>query len=481
MQKKNKLTTYITITVLLTISLSAITSLNSISQEEEVTEEEVYTEVMKEMKTIGTSTKENYEKMMNSYKELQVELGKKSEEKGTNERMEKLSEDIITRSESMAKTNTDMTKRMDDMEVAMKRSGKKQGFDGDSKEYESAKEFFISCLAAQKRKATVEVVKNLDINTEEFKTYADNMNKFFRSDEKLMTVEEMKSLSVGVDPDGGYTVTPEMSARVIQRLYESDPIRQLATVESISTDALKLMVDWDEASVGWEGETEDSDQTGNAKFKQKEIRVHTMYAKPHATQQLLEDSAINIEQWIANKVAEKMGRFEAAAFVTGDGIGKPRGFLTYEDGSNYGQIEQVNMGHASQITADGLIDLKYSLIEEYLNRGTFLMNRLTVRDIMKLKDGEGNYLWKPAIAVDAPDTILSLPVRMSTTMPQVAADALSIAIADWRETYTIVDRLGITVQRDPYTAKPFVEFYTRKRVGADVVNFQSMKIGKISE
>ena len=206
-----------------------------------------------------------------------------------------------------------------------------------------------------------------------------------------------------------------------------------------------------------------------------------MYAKPRATQQLLEDSAINIEQYIANKVAEKMGRYESAAFVTGDGVGKPRGFLTYDTGTDYGQIEQIDMGAAAVLTADGFIKIKYSLVEDYLNRGTWLMNRTTVRDAMLLKDGNGNYIWKPSIAVDAPSTILSLAVRMATSMPAVAANALSIVLADFNEAYTIVDRLGVTVQRDPYTVKPFVEFYTRKRVGGDVVNFQAMKIGKISE
>lgn len=447
-------------------------------EEKDVLEKEVHEKVMNEIKTIGTLTKENYEKMMNSYTELKTELGKK--ETGTNERIEKLSEDIITRSDEMDKKNGEVIKRMDDIEVTLKRSGKQQGFDSESEEYKQAKEFFISCMTVKNQKPTVDITEKMDVNIEQFKDYSQKLNLFIRKGEKLLTAEDMKAVSVGIDPDGGYTVTPEMSNRIIQRLYESDPIRQLATVENISSDALEMAVDWDEISAGWEGETESGNETGTADFKKKRIPVHVMYAKPRSTQQLLEDSAINIEQWIANKVAERFGRLEAASFVTGDGIGKPRGFLTHDNGTNYGQIEQINMGAAAAVTADGLIDLKYSLIEQYLNRGTWLMNRLTVRDIMKLKDGEGNYLWKPSIAVDAPATLLSLPVRMSTTMPQVATETLSIAIADWREAYTIVDRLGITVQRDPFTVKPFVEFYTRKRLGADTVNYESIKIGKIA-
>ena len=140
------------------------------------------------------------------------------------------------------------------------------------------------------------------------------------------------------------------------------------------------------------------------------------------------------------------------------------------------------MGHATALTADGFIDIKYSLKEQFLGMATaWLMNRSTVAAAMKLKDGTGNYIWKPSmLASDPGSSILGIPVRMSTTMPAVAAGALSVALADWKEAYTIVDRLGITIQRDPYTVKPLVEFYTRKRVGGDVTNFEAIKIGVIS-
>jgi HK97 family phage major capsid protein len=206
-----------------------------------------------------------------------------------------------------------------------------------------------------------------------------------------------------------------------------------------------------------------------------------MYSKILATQKLLEDSSINIENWIATKTGERFGRLEGAAFITGDGIGKPRGILTYANGTAWGQIEQVNMGAAAALTADGFIDVKYRLREYYIERASaWLMNRTTVAAAMKLKDGAGDYIWKPSlIASDPISSILGIPVRMSTTMPAVAANALSVALGDWRSAYMIVDRLGITVQRDPYTSKPFVEFYIRKRCGADVLNFDALKIGII--
>jgi HK97 family phage major capsid protein len=141
------------------------------------------------------------------------------------------------------------------------------------------------------------------------------------------------------------------------------------------------------------------------------------------------------------------------------------------------------MGHATALVADGFYDVKYSLIEQYLERGTWVMARGTLAAALLLKDGTGNYLWNPNYREDREDkhsTLLGLPVRMSTTMPAVAAGALSVALADWKEAYTIVDRLGITIQRDPFTVKPMVEFYTRKRVGGDITNFQSIKIGVVA-
>jgi HK97 family phage major capsid protein len=138
------------------------------------------------------------------------------------------------------------------------------------------------------------------------------------------------------------------------------------------------------------------------------------------------------------------------------------------------------MQAAAALTADGFIALKYSLVEDYLNRGTFVMNRTTVRDAMYLKDGEGRYIWKPGFQDDSQSSILGLNVRMATSMPAVAAGALAVALADWREAYMVVDRLGITIQRDPFTQKPMIEFYTRKRVGGDVVNYQAIKLGNIA-
>jgi HK97 family phage major capsid protein len=283
------------------------------------------------------------------------------------------------------------------------------------------------------------------------------------------------------DPDGGYTVPTAMSNKIIKRLYEIDPLRSLAAVESITTGAIEWLVDNGDAGSGWEGnETVATTSVTTPQIGKKRIPVNTLATRPRISQILLEDSGINIEQFLANKVADRFGRDEAAAFVSGDGINKPRGFLTYANGTAWGTIEQINMGAAANLTADGFISIKYHMIEQYLNSGTWLMNRSTVQAALQLKDGAGNYLWQPSFMAGQPSTILGLPVRMSTSMPAVTANTLSVALGAFKEAYMIVDRLGITVQRDPYTDKPLVEMYFRKRVGGDVTNFDAIKIGVIA-
>ncbi len=423
-----------------------------------------------EIKKQQEEINKNYKNLISTVEATNVDLSKK----------ERLLTDLVTRQEAIDKAYAILQKKSEDLEVALNRPPKIIGESND-KELKDALDHFIHCKATKGDGGiNWKQIKDYKPNIEEYNAYKKAYENYLRMDEKLVSPDEYKTLSVGIDSHGGYTVTPFMASQILTRLYETDPIRQLASQMSISTDSVEWLVDRDQATVGWEGETEVTAETGTPDLGKKRIMVHQMFAKPTATQQLLEDSAINIESWLANKVAERMGRFEAAAFVTGDGIGKPRGFLTYPNGTAWGTVEQVNMGAAATLTADGFINIKYHMREEYLNTGTWLMNRLTLRDAMYLKNGMGDYIWKPSmIASDPSSAILGLPVRMSTTMPVVAANALSVVLADFRETYMIVDRLGITIQRDPYTRKPFVEFYTRKRVGADIINYDSIKIGVI--
>lgn len=472
-------------------------------------EPEVVKAVKDEIKKLGDNTKANYEELRKAHEALKKLVDEKGEamDAGTKAQLTKLTEDITTRQDEIDKKNaadikaaqtvitTEVdkkldeyaTKRIDALEVALKRlPGEMPGAsDKTDKLKAEAREFYIDAMAIkstdEREGALFDRVNKMEIKVDEYVEYKKSFERFLRKDSKILDAESFKALEVGIDPSGGYTVIPAMSTRVIKRLFELDPIRQLASVETITTGALEWMVDWGDAGSGWEGETETGAETETPEWYKKRIPVHTVYAKPKATQILLEDSGINIENWLADKVSNRFNRREGVAFVEGAGVTTPRGFLSYANGINWNQIERVGMHHATQVTADGFIDVKYSLIEQYLTRGTWVMNRLTVADVMYLKDGEGRYIWKPGLVEDKFSTILGLPVRMATSMPLTGtANNLAVALADWTEAYMIVDRLGITVQRDPFTVKPFVEFYTRKRVGGDVVNFQAIKLGRMS-
>lgn len=290
-----------------------------------------------------------------------------------------------------------------------------------------------------------------------------------------------KALSVGSDPDGGYLVTPTMSNRIIKLIEEASPFRALAGIETISSDSLEILEDNGAAASGWTTETGTVSDTNTPQVGKKTIHVHELYAQPKATQKLVDDSAIDIESWIAEKVSASFARQESEAFINGDGTSKPRGILTYDAGTDWGDIEQILSGTSGAVTADSLIQLFYSLEESYASRSTFLMNRTVLQSVRLLKESTTNqYLWQPGLAAGAPDTLLGVPVATSGDMPVASAGSLSVALADFASAYLIVDRVGVRTLRDPYTNKPFVKFYTTKRVGGDVVNFDAIKLLKLS-
>ncbi len=312
--------------------------------------------------------------------------------------------------------------------------------------------------------------------------YKAAFDTFLRKGEEVMGVDERKALSVGSDPDGGYVVNPDLSGRIVAKVFETSPMRAYASIQVISTDALEGLFDLNEASSGWVGETDARAETNTPQLGKWRIPVHELYAKPKATQKLLDDASINMEQWLASKVSEKFARDEAAAFVTGNGVNKPRGFLTYGAGTTLpGTIEQFPTGANGALAAapsggDALIDALYGLKAQYRANATWFMNRATTKLVRKAKDNDGAYLWQPGISAGQPATLLGYPVASFEDMPDPATGSLSIAVGDMRAAYQIVDRIGIRTLRDPYSAKPYVEFYTTKRVGGDVVNFEAVKI-----
>jgi HK97 family phage major capsid protein len=333
-------------------------------------------------------------------------------------------------------------------------------------------------IAAKARGTTIN-----EYSAQNLKEYSTAFKQFMRKDERLMSGDETKALSVGSDPDGGYLVSPDTSGRIIKKQFETSPIRQFASVQVISSDALEGLFDLDEAGFGWVAEKGARNETSTPQLDAWRIPVHEVYAEPRATQRLIDDAAIDIEAWLAGKVADRFSRVENAAFVNGDGAGKPRGFLSYAGGtSGLGQIERfktgVNGGFAATPNgADVLINTVYGLKEAYRARAIFAANRLTQGAMRLLKNNDGDYIWQPSIQVGQPSTLLGYPVVGFEDMPNFSTTgALGIAFGDFAEGYQIVDRLGIRVLRDPYTAKPYVKYYTTKRVGGDVLNFEALKL-----
>jgi len=316
----------------------------------------------------------------------------------------------------------------------------------------------------------------------ELTSYKSAFDSYMRKEERTLSGDEIKALSVGSDPDGGYVVYPDLSGRIVTKVFETSPMRAYASVQVISSDALEGLFDLNEASSGWVAETDTRAVTNTPQLGKWRIPVHELYAKPSATQKLLDDASINMEAWLASKVAEKFARDEATAFVTGNGVARPRGFLTYANGTTLpGTIEQFKTGVNGAFAAapsggDVLINALYGLKAQYRANATWFMNRSTTTLVRKLKDSDGAYLWSPGIAAGQPASVLGYPTASFEDMPSPATGTLSIAVGDMREAYQIVDRIGIRTLRDPYSNKPYVEFYTTKRVGGDVVNFEALKL-----
>ncbi len=345
-----------------------------------------------------------------------------------------------------------------------------------------ATEFKRVAMARRGELKATTSLKPEDTNVDEYKAYQDAFKMSLRREVNFLSTEEQKAMMVGADPDGGYLVPTATSSRIITKVYETSPIDELAYHESISTDAIEIPIDTDEAGAGWVGETESRPETSTPQVGVQRIPVHEIYAKPKATQQLLEDAGVDVEAWLERKVSEKFARMRALAFISGNGIKKPRGILTYPAGSNgvRGTIMQVASGNATALTADGLVTLTFALKDKYLANANWLMKRGSVGAIMLFKDLQGQYIWRPGLEAGKPSVLLGYNVRRADDMPSVGAGALPVAFGDFRAGYTVVDRLGIRTLRDPYSSKPFVEFYTRQRVGGDVVDFEAYALQVVS-
>lgn len=312
------------------------------------------------------------------------------------------------------------------------------------------------------------------------KEYSDSFSAHFRKG------EVQAALNKGVAPEGGYLAPVEWDRSITDRLVVVSPMRALCAVQQISTNGFSKLFNNRGTTSGWVGETDARGQTGTPTFGSLTYNTGELYANPAATQQMLDDSAINLEAWLAGEVETEFSLQEGVAFLTGNGANKPNGLLTYiTGGSNaaahpWGDIKTVKSGAAAALTADGLIDLVHELPGEYTGNARAIMNRNTQKAIRKLKDGEGNYLWQPSFQAGAPATLLGYGITEVAGMPDVAANSKPIVFGDFKRGYVIVDRVGIRVLRDPFTNKPYIHFYTTKRVGGGLLNPDVLKALTIS-
>ncbi|MET3662495.1 phage major capsid protein [Aquamicrobium ahrensii] len=324
--------------------------------------------------------------------------------------------------------------------------------------------------------------------------HAEAFNRFFRRgvDNGLRDLEVKAKLTTQSDPDGGYLVPEETEAGIDRVLGTVSTVRSLARTISISTNTYKKLVNMGGATSGWVGEEDARTGTDTPTLREIAINTGEIYAQPGATQTSLDDARIDLAAWLADEVAIEFAEQEGAAFVSGDGMNKPRGILAYDKVANasyaWGKIGFVVSGKAdgfvaataSASPADALIDLYYSLKSGYRNGAAWLMSDKVMNTVRKFKDAEGAYIWAPPSGAAEVATILGKPVHTDDNMPAVAGNDFPIAFGDFNRSYLIVDRIGIRVLRDPFTSKPNVLFYTTKRVGGGIVNFEAMKLLKIS-
>jgi HK97 family phage major capsid protein len=299
---------------------------------------------------------------------------------------------------------------------------------------------------------------------------------------------ESKALSVGSDPDGGFLVPDELERSITSAVKNVSPIRAIAGVRQVSGSVYKKPFAITGAETGWVAETAARPETAAPTLAELSFPTMELYAMPAATSALLDDSAVNIDEWIAEEVRDAFAQQEGTAFVTGNGTAKPRGFLDYTKVDNaswsWGNIGFLKTGvdgaFASTNPGDKLIDLVYAVKSGYRANGTFVFNRATQAVIRKMKDGDGNYLWQPAAKAGDASMLMGYPVAESEDMPAIATNSYSVAFGDFRRGYLVVDRVGIRVLRDPYSSKPYVLFYTTKRVGGGVQDFDALKLLKFA-
>lgn len=301
-------------------------------------------------------------------------------------------------------------------------------------------------------------------------------------------VLEGKALNTQVNADGGFLVDPETSDRIRGVLKATSSLRSISNVVNVEATSFDVLVDHTDLGSGWATETAALAETGTPQIDRISIPLHELAAMPKASQRLLDDSAFDVEGWLAERIADRFARAEAQAFVAGDGVDKPKGFLTHTTVDNgvwaWGSLGYVPTGAAGDFAAtnasDSIIDLVYALNAEYRANATFVMNSKTAGAVRKMKDADGRFLWSDGLAAGEPARLMGYQVLIAEDMPDIGANAYAIAFGDFRSGYTVAERPDMRVLRDPFSAKPHVLFYASKRVGGDVSDFAAIKLLKFA-
>ena len=299
---------------------------------------------------------------------------------------------------------------------------------------------------------------------------------------------ETKGLSTAVNSDGGYLVDPQTANAINSSLSGAASVRAIASVVTVEASSYDVLIDHTDVGAGWSDENSAPNESDSPQIDRITIPLHELNALPKASQRLLDDSAFDIEGWLASRISDKFTRAEGAAFVSGNGIDKPKGFLSYDtvlvEAEEWGKLGHVITGASGDFTeenpADALVDLVYALGAHYRANASFVMNSKTAGRVRKLKDKDGRFLWSDGLASAEPARLLGYQVLVSEDMPDISESAPAIAFGDFKAGYTIAERPDLRILRDPFSAKPHVLFYATKRVGGDVSDFAAIKILKFA-
>ncbi len=311
-----------------------------------------------------------------------------------------------------------------------------------------------------------------------------------KGDDGNLAELQKKAYNITTDADGGFAVPEELDRDILGLMVDVSPIREIANVRTVGTSDYKKLVNTRGTASGWVDEDDARAATASSSLAQVTAFMGEIYAYPQATQQMLDDVFFDAEQFIVDECYTEFAQKEGAAFVTGDGTKKPKGFLAYAtaataDGARaFGTLEHVATGVAGDWAAasksDVLITVVHKLKAGMRANARWVMNKNIMAEVRTFKDLEGNYIWRPGLEAGQPATLLGYGITEAEDMPAKAANSLSIAFGDFKRGYTIVDRIGTRILRDPYTNKPYVGFYVTKRVGGMVVDSQAIKVLKFA-